>query len=269
MPFKSNAAGLDRSNRLMWITRDRVFYLGLLGTPSVRAFGAYTIYVAVTGILRIRLGHGPWRTTEMAVVPPYEPHQVSTDVRLVNAVSIEAETVDVQALPPELMGRGAVEFPAFVDLVRQRQHELSQRSHTEDLVSMNFDQTFFGAELEARRIDARIAEVLSHIKRHPSAPGSAEEYAKAAHLSFSRFLHLFKEEVAVPFRSFRTWKRARHLLHYVNRSTNLTDVALDAGYPDSTHFSHAIRKVYGLKPSDIFAGSRRLSVYGREPSFLC
>ncbi|WP_309901090.1 hypothetical protein [Variovorax soli] len=38
-------------------------------------------------------------------------------------------------------------------------------------------------------------------------------------------------------------------------------MALDTGYPDSTHFSHSIRQVYGLRPSDILAGSRRLAVH--------
>ena len=81
-------------------------------------------------------------------------------------------------------------------------------------------------------------------------------------LSFSRFLHLFRENVGAPFRSFRTWKRARSLLQYVNRDANLAHVALDTGYPDSTHFSHSIRQIYGMKPKDMFAGSRRLAIYG-------
>ena len=59
-----------------------------------------------------------------------------------------------------------------------------------------------------------------------------------------------------------TWKRARSLLHHVTRETNLVHVALDTGYPDSTHFSHSIRQVYGLKPRDLFAGSRQLTVLG-------
>jgi hypothetical protein len=59
-----------------------------------------------------------------------------------------------------------------------------------------------------------------------------------------------------------TWKRARSLLHYVNRDANLAHVALNTGYPDSTHFSHSIRQIYGMKPKDIFAGSRRLAIYG-------
>jgi AraC-like DNA-binding protein len=48
----------------------------------------------------------------------------------------------------------------------------------------------------------------------------------------------------------------------VNQDSNLAYIALETGYADSTHFSHSIRHVYGLKPKDIFAGSRRLAVYG-------
>jgi methylphosphotriester-DNA--protein-cysteine methyltransferase len=71
--------------------------------------------------------------------------------------------------------------------------------------------------------------------------------------------------VGAPFRSVRTWKRARSLLHHVNRVQPLVDVALDMGYPDSTHFSHTIRQTYGLKPRDIFAGSRKLRIIGAPP----
>ena len=47
----------------------------------------------------------------------------------------------------------------------------------------------------------------------------------------------------------------------VPADASLTDIALTAGYPDSTHFSHSIRQFYGLKPSDILAGSRRIALH--------
>ena len=117
-----------------------------------------------------------------------------------------------------------------------------------------------------RHIDARINRVLEDIRNDPSRNITAQACAEAVGLSFSRFLHLFKAEVGTPFRSLRTWKRARSLLHHVTRDTNLLQVALDAGYPDSTHFSHSIRQVYGLKPGDVFAGSRQLTVLGDSPA---
>jgi AraC-like DNA-binding protein len=56
---------------------------------------------------------------------------------------------------------------------------------------------------------------------------------------------------------------SRSLLYHVDQAAinGVRDIALDTGYPDSTHFSHSIRQVYGLRPSDILAGSRRLAVH--------
>jgi AraC-like DNA-binding protein len=181
-------------------------------------------------------------------------------------IKLEAESVDLDTLPDPLRGRGAVDAPWFVEQVRRCQHELSTQGRDVDLMSLDFDKLFFGQTLVPRQIDRRIRAVIESIKRDPSGRGSAEECAETVHLSFSRFLHLFKQEMGVPFRSFRTWKRARSLLHYVNRNSNLAHVALDTGYPDSTHFSHSIRQVYGLKPKDIFAGSRRLAIYEGAPA---
>lgn len=246
----------------MWITPDRVFYHGLLGAPSLRSMGAVLVYVAVSGQLRIQLDGGDWQTATMAVVPPYVPHQVVSEVRWVHVLQIEAETVNLAALPPGLQARGAVHAPEWVARVRGLQARLSVQGESCELNSLDFDALVFGAALPARPMDARIARVLAAIKKDPAAAALAQDYADMAHLSFSRFLHLFKQEVGAPFRSFRSWKRARNLLHHVLRQdANLLNVALDAGYPDATHFSHAIRQIYGLKPSDIFAGSRRLTVY--------
>jgi AraC-like DNA-binding protein len=50
-------------------------------------------------------------------------------------------------------------------------------------------------------------------------------------------------------------------LHFANQNINLAHLAQDIGYPDSTHFSHSIRRFYGLKPRAIFLGSRDLAIY--------
>lgn len=249
--------------RFMWLTNDRVFYVGLLGTPAVRTMGTVSVYIATEGSIRVRVGNGVWQTGELAVVPPYAPHQLVSDARLIQVIKIEAETVDLAALPPLLQGSGIVDDAAFVQHVRQTVAELRASGAALDLAALDFDTLLFGTALAPRAVDPRIQGVLDTIKRDPSAALAAEDCAQSVHLSFSRFLHLFKRDVGAPFRSFRTWKRARSLLHYVNRDANLAHVALDTGYPDSTHFSHSIRHAYGLRPRDIFAGSRKLAIYGK------
>lgn len=262
------AVPLDhRSNRVMWINHDRVFYAGLLGAVTVRTMGGWHVYVSLGSPIHIAVADGPWQTTDLAVVPPYLPHRLKCDERLIGDLVIEPETVDQARLPDFIRGRcGAVDdAPQLVRRLRLAHAWLRERGREIDLRTTDFDECFLGERLAPRTLDVRIAGVIDSIRRDPSQPTTAQDCAAAVGLSFSRFLHLFKEEVGAPFRSVRTWKRARSLLHYVTRDANLAHVALDAGYPDSTHFSHSIRQVYGLKPRDLFAGSRKLVVLGDSP----
>jgi AraC-like DNA-binding protein len=119
----------------------------------------------------------------------------------------------------------------------------------------------FGEALPARELDPRVVKAIVQIGRFCGEPVTAASCASEAGLSASRFLHLFKQETGISFRSFRAWKRARHLLHFANQDLNLAHLAQDIGYPDSTHFSHSIRRFYGLKPRAIFSGSRDLAIY--------
>ena len=115
--------------------------------------------------------------------------------------------------------------------------------------------------LPQRKLDPRVVRAIARIGKFSGEPVTADICAAEAGLSASRFLHLFKQETGISFRSFRAWKRARHLLHFANQDLNLAHLAQDIGYPDSTHFSHSIRRFYGLKPRAIFSGSRDLAIY--------
>jgi AraC-like DNA-binding protein len=208
------------------------------------------------------VGGGAWQSGELLVVPPQVPIEIESAHPLILNLLIESESVDPARMPDWLQHCGPVQAPAFVQRVRESHAQLlaaSARGQRFD--GLDFDRQFFGAPLAPRALDARIRKVIDAINADPAAATSAEECAASVHLSFSRFLHLFKQETGMAFRAFRAWKRARSLLRYVRQTATLTDIALEAGYPDSTHFSHSIRQVYGLKPSDILAGSRRLALH--------
>jgi len=254
------------ADRMMWITTDRIFYAGLLGSQTAHTLGAVIAYVAIEGMLRVRIGGGEWQTTEVAVVQPYVPFEIASEGRHVLSILFEPESVDLARLPPLLRACGAVDAPGFAAQVRKVHRRLVSSGGSSNLCPADFDPSFFGESLASRTLDRRIATVLDNIRNKPSAVIAAEECAALVNLSFSRFLHLFKEQVGAPFRNVRTWKRARSLLHYLQASGNLLNVALDIGYPDSTHFSHSIRQAYGLKPKDIIAGSRKLRIIAHAPA---
>lgn len=246
----------------MWIDSDRVLYAGLLGTPSLRSLGAYVIYVGLDAPIDLSIMDGEWQRSRVAVVPPYLPHRVRCEARGVGVILVEPETVEEAHLPDWLRGSGGIDEGAFVERVRTACARLRIAGDDEAALA-DFDTVVFGERLPVRKVDARIGAVLDAIKRDPCARNTGEALAASTHLSLSRFVHLFKAEVGVPFRRFRSWRRARHLLRRATSDASLLEIALDAGYPDSTHFSHSIRQAFGLTPKDILAGSRKLAVRGQ------
>jgi AraC-like DNA-binding protein len=253
------------SGHLMLISPERVFYAGLLGRPRRRTSGAYSIYVSLHGQLRVTIEDGQAQTGAMAFVQPYVPHNVDCDSRSVICLVIEPETV----LPTPMAVLGAriagSADGTLAERVRQAHRSLVTAGRREGFTTSEFDNLFFGEALPARRIDRRIAAALARLNDITGAAVTAEDCAVAANLSQSRFLHLFKDETGVSFRALRAWKRARHLLHFVNSEINLAHLAQDIGYPDSTHFSHSIRRFYGLQPRAIFSGSRDLAIWRSDP----
>jgi AraC-like DNA-binding protein len=247
------------SGRLMLISPQRVFYAGLLGRPRQRISGGFNFYASLQGSLTIVQG-GSERSSEFAVLPPYAAHTIASDFPSVICVVVEPETVEPLAMERLVARIGGSDGPAFAARARAAYDDL-RRQQRDEFTTAEFDRLMFGEVVPERRIDHRIRRVAALLNDFSGSKTSAADCAAAVNLSRSRLLHLFKDEIGVPFREFRAWKRARYLLHFVNENLNLAHLAQDMGYPDSTHFSHSIRRFYGLQPRAIFSGSRDLAIY--------
>jgi AraC-like DNA-binding protein len=262
MPVKDARRPRDR---FMLIGPERVFYAGLLGNPQKRLLGGLGIYAAVDGELEVAIEGAAKRRTGIAIVPPYTCHSISSEHPLVACLLIEPETVDREAL----RALGAVaDAPAgrgVAERIRAAYHDLLRAPWRDGFGTEDFDRLFFDRVLPRRRLDRRVADTTARLQQCLDDAWGASQYAAAADLSVSRFLHLFKDGTDIRFRALRAWKRARNLLHFVNWDVNLAHLALDIGYPDSTHFSHSIRRFYGLRPREIFSGSQRLEIIRGGP----
>jgi AraC-like DNA-binding protein len=253
-------ARLRESGHLMLITPERVFYAGLLGRPRERCPGAFHVYVAINGGLRLVTEDGSESYGELMAVLPNVPHTIASDYRSAICLVIEPESVPDGVFEEFSRRLSGPERELFAYQVRAAYAQLLHRP-CDDITSAEFDRMCFGEALPRRILDPRVARSIVQIERFCGEPVTAASCAVEAGLSQSRFLHLFKQETGISFRSFRAWKRARHLLHFANQDLNLAHLAQDIGYPDSTHFSHSIRRFYGLKPRAIFSGSRDLAIY--------
>jgi AraC-like DNA-binding protein len=255
------------SGRLMLISPERVFYAGLLGRPRKRSSGGYHIYAAMCGHLKITDSNSE-TTGEVVVVSPYSPHSVESEHPSIICLVIEPETVDPAAMDDLSARTTGADAPAIVRRIRAAYETLRLRGRGGGFTTCQFDQMCFGEGLPQRNIDRRIRSAAAALNDFSGSKMTAADCAASVNLSPSRFLHLFKEQTGFSFRAFRAWKRARHLLHFVNEDINLAHLAQDIGYPDSTHFSHSIRRFYGLQPRAIFSGSRDLAIYRSDPGGL-
>jgi AraC-like DNA-binding protein len=256
-------ARTSRSGHLMLISPERVFYAGLLGRPRQRTSGGYNIYAAMHGNLKITRDESEV-IGELMVVPPYTVHSVESEHRCIICLVIEPETVEPPAMDA-LSARIAGAAADMAQRIRSGYESLRLQERGSGFTTADFDQLCFGEVLADRNLDPRIRRSAAQLDDFSASKLTAADCAASAGLSPSRFLHLFKEQTGVSFRAFRAWKRARYLLHFANQNINLAHLAQDIGYPDSTHFSHSIRRFYGLQPRAIFSGSRDLAIYRSDP----
>ena len=267
------------SSAFLYTSPDRVLYRGPLGHPRPRVFGASVCYVGLRGRLRWTIsgalppGVVPAGEGDALTLPPGVGHHIAVSQGPVLCYLIEPESV---AWPV------AAALPAFNEALGEALDEAGAEARRERLLGLSgtdfarwqadpdlatcgadaeLDRLLLGEPLPARVLDTRIAAVVERLRADPALAWQAADAAAHCGLSASRFMHLFKAEVGVGWRAFRAWKRARGLLGCVHSGENLTQLALTLGYPDATHFSHAIRQVTGLRPSDIISGSRHLGVW--------
>ncbi|MGS0744035.1 helix-turn-helix domain-containing protein [Glaciimonas sp. GG7] len=265
--IKKSGPHSERVSRLrhIWINSDRVFYAGLIGQRTTRIMGSIVVFVSLAEPIRISIDGGEWVSTDLAVIQPYIPHRIECDNRLVAVIHIEPETVDSQHLPAYLKaGSGKADDQQLIRKVRNVYAKINSFGDIIDPQTEDFDMFVFGQLLlPAPAVEARIARLVERIKDNPCGLVSAKECALEAGLSVSRFLHVFRDTVGVPFRTFRSWKRGRSLLYRLMDSSNLVYLALNTGYPDSTHFSHSVRQLYGMTPTVLFKNCHMLMMYGQ------
>ncbi|MFN0301661.1 MAG: helix-turn-helix domain-containing protein [Burkholderiales bacterium] len=79
-----------------------------------------------------------------------------------------------------------------------------------------------------------------------------------AGLSSSRFQHVFRDAVGVPFRRYRLWRRMAFVARALGRKTSLTEAAHQAGFSSSAHLSSSFRAMFGSSPSSLLTAGCRI-----------
>lgn len=230
-------------------------FVGTSGVVPVHAHQAIQVCFLFDGLIRLRAkDDAPWVDYGLAVVPARQPHAMDGAGVLDGAVIfIEPETREGRALTGCYPGGGIA--PADRALVaaalpQLRSAVLSRRGREEIVVAARgVVQALTRDSGPAVMSDERIIRAVTWINGNLGHSITLAQVAAVAHLSPSRFRHLFAEQTGTGLRPYILWRRFVSVWEHTMRGASLSTAAHAAGFADSAHLTRTCRRMMGIPPS--------------------
>lgn len=231
----------------VWIGRDA-------GPAQPHSHHAIQITLAPARRIRIRgAAEDAWRETSAAIVMPDRPHMFDGCGHAVAMVFVEPETTAGRAL---LARHGQADVSVLDDgtvaTLAAALHAVFDARGT-DAALVEAAQRVVGhmaaTSIDHDVVDPRITAVLERIRERPDATLNLAQAAALAHLSPSRFRHLFVAQTGISFRAYLLWARVGYAVVRGMAGGSWTDAAQQAGFADSAHLSRTCRRMFGIAPT--------------------
>jgi len=227
------------------------------GVVPPHAHHAIQIVVAIEGTVGIRGKRGDWRMGNGVVVRPDVVHAYNANGALGAMIFVDPESLEgvwlrsslrdeITLVPPSRLASCAGELRRFIEqpleslevaaLIKHRVHALCA-----------------GAP-PSRRLDARVTRVLAAIREADDLRMSIEDAAAMVFLSPSRFAHLFKQQVGLPFRRYMLWRKLARAVLMIGRERTISTAAHEADFADAAHLTRTFYQMFGIPPSVMMRG---------------
>lgn len=222
--------------------------------------------------LQVQFGrHGPWQACAGAVIPSRAVHSIDvTDCEWATVIFVEPETPEGKALATRL--RGAPEILDGDELVvlTKRLYRAWNTEKSANAVKAILREVVRDISQTAVRepSDPRVLAAVEFILQRVNQPVTLAEVAEAAHLSPSRFRHLFVQETGMPLRTYVLWRRLLNVWVLLMQGETLSAAAHAAGFADSAHLSRTSRAMFGTAPSSLQMSGPLAAGALRTPSHL-
>lgn len=228
------------------------------GVVPPHAHHAIQIVIALDGQVAIRGARGDWRETPGLIVRPDAEHAFNcngaegamlfVDPESSDGVWLRASlSEDISLVPDARLAPAVSALRAFIDrpfesleigaLIRHCVHALSP------------------SPPPTRHLDARVTSVLDAIRATDELRMSLADAAGMACLSPSRFAHLFKEQVGLPFSRYMLWRKLTRAMVAVASERTIAAAAHVADFADAAHLTRTFYQMVGMAPSVLMRGS--------------
>ena len=105
-----------------------------------------------------------------------------------------------------------------------------------------------------RRLDARVTKVLDAIRESDDLRMSLDKAAELACLSSTRFGHLFRDQVGLPFSRYMLWRKLTRAMVAIASERTIAAAAHAADFADAAHLTRTFYQMVGMAPSVLMRG---------------
>ena len=267
LDVKEDARLYETAEPLWHIGNGRMLFAGCLHRNALHSHSAPVLLAGLYDDFELKIGDGAWFFCRMAVIRAGTAYEFNSAGRPLAVVYVEPNVASVEGLaalvgetrevPGALIGMGG-ELSMIRALYEDPDSPRWVGSAIDDLVD-------FSNGRSRRHMDRRIARAVEALTFNDESDGedwqeprpSVLTAAQGAGLSASRFQHVFKDEVGVPYGRYLAWARMRAALREVVAGSNFTTAAHVAGYCDQAHFAHDFRRTFGAPASKSLSRVRR------------
>jgi AraC-like DNA-binding protein len=227
------------------------------GVVPAHAHHAIQIVVALDGMVAICGEDDRWRRGPGIIVQPDVVHSFDCNGAMGAMLFVDPESNEGawlhRALDQEIAVVPEARLASSVSELRTFIEQPIESMDVADLIRHCVHALSPGAPL-ARRLDQRITKVLDAIRARDDLRMSLDEAAQSAFLSPSRFAHLFKDQVGLPFSRYMLWRKLTRAMVAIASERTIAAAAHAADFADAAHLTRTFYRMVGMAPSVLMRG---------------
>jgi AraC family transcriptional regulator len=221
------------------------------------AHHAIQIVIALDGIAAICGSDGEWQEARGIVVRPDAEHSFDCNGALGVMVFVDPESSEGAWLSTWLRQDITIVPDTRLDsMVPELRRFVEQPDEFADIAAL-VGRSIHGLRpglAPTRRLDPRVTRVLDAIRASDDLRMSLDRAADKACLSSTRFAHLFKDQVGLPFSRYMLWRKLTRAMVAIASEGTIAAAAHAADFADAAHLTRTFYQMVGMAPSVLMRG---------------
>jgi AraC-like DNA-binding protein len=251
---------MDKTRAYLYYWNDRDMYVGMFPNNAKHRHLVLQIEIGIHSPFCLQID-GESHEYRAAIIAPNVPHRVDDHNEWQLMLHMDPECLAAKQLLKTYMGNRRfkkIDFSSLKALLPEI-NTYVHCTHPCNAAKNLFDaivNALLDSPTDPPPTDCRIKAALNILRRLPEKKISTREIAESVCLSESRFTHLFKYQMGIPFRRYLLWLRLRDAVEQVFYGMSFTNAAHHAGFSDSAHLSRTFKQMSGMTLTDYLKNSQ-------------